>query len=172
MLLLIGWMIGIFLFSSQIGMESGQMSDGICYRIVSAVNSVFDMDWGAEKMGEYTEFIHYPIRKLAHMTEYGILAVLTCWNIRLRSGEENRLQKLCMTQGNLFAFLFSLLYAITDEYHQTFVPGRAGTFFDVCVDSVGALAGLGIMTIVRRWHERKHKVGEGLEEGTGRDIRD
>jgi VanZ family protein len=40
------------------------------------------------------------------------------------------------------AFVVSVLYAASDEYHQTFVPGRNGTPVDVGVDAVGALVAL------------------------------
>jgi VanZ family protein len=44
---------------------------------------------------------------------------------------------------------FSLLFAVFDEYHQTFVPGRGGTRTDVAIDALGAsLAGL------IAWHRR------------------
>jgi VanZ family protein len=40
------------------------------------------------------------------------------------------------------AFLVSVLYAASDEYHQTFVPGRSGRLVDVGVDTIGALVAL------------------------------
>ena len=42
------------------------------------------------------------------------------------------------------------LYAVTDEFHQLFVPGRSGQFSDVVLDSAGALAGL----LYWHWRER------------------
>ena len=43
------------------------------------------------------------------------------------------------------AFVLSLLYAISDELHQTFVPGRSGRLTDVGFDSLGALLALGLV---------------------------
>lgn len=40
------------------------------------------------------------------------------------------------------ALLLAVLYAISDEFHQTFVPGRNGTPVDVAIDSLGASLGL------------------------------
>lgn len=48
----------------------------------------------------------------------------------------------------LVALLLSSLYAISDEYHQTFVPGRNGTLADVLVDGVGMVLALGIWLLV------------------------
>ena len=50
---------------------------------------------------------------------------------------------------------FCFLYACSDEYHQTFVPGRAGAMIDVAVDMAGVLFGLALvllacMTCMRR----------------------
>lgn len=73
------------------------------------------------------------VKKGAHMAAYALLAVL--WR---RALGENRLSWL-------MAFAITVLYAVSDEYHQTFVPGRNGAFIDVLVDSAGALASLVIM---------------------------
>ena len=43
-----------------------------------------------------------------------------------------------------FAFLICLLYAASDEFHQTFIPGRGGQVKDVIIDSCGALVGIGL----------------------------
>jgi len=45
--------------------------------------------------------------------------------------------------------LLSFLYACSDEFHQTFVPGRAGQFKDVLIDTAGALIGLIVVTLIR-----------------------
>jgi VanZ family protein len=66
------------------------------------------------------------LRKLAHMTEYAILAILL----------------LRATSASAWAFGLAVAYASTDEVHQTFVRGRHGTPVDVGIDAVGALLGL------------------------------
>jgi VanZ family protein len=45
----------------------------------------------------------------------------------------------------LSAMLLTVLYAISDELHQTYIPGRNGTPMDVMIDSLGALAALFIL---------------------------
>ncbi|MFA6004216.1 MAG: VanZ family protein [Elusimicrobiota bacterium] len=74
--------------------------------------------------------LDYPLRKAAHMTEYGVLffltrrAMLGSWSpARTWTGP---------------ALLFCLLYAMSDEYHQSFVPGRMGLWSDVLYDLSGA----------------------------------
>ncbi|MDX6768977.1 MAG: VanZ family protein [Elusimicrobiota bacterium] len=76
----------------------------------------------------------YPLRKVAHMVEYGVLALLV-----RRAGA-----------GNAAAFVFSVLYAASDEWHQSFVPGRAGAASDVFIDGAGALTALVAGGILKR----------------------
>ena len=47
-----------------------------------------------------------------------------------------------------YAWIFCILYAMSDEFHQLFVPGRSGEIRDICIDSLGALLGIIIMTCV------------------------
>ncbi len=74
------------------------------------------------------------LKKIAHVVEYGILAWL--WWRALRYTFDDKLVLVCM------AFAVTVLYAITDEYHQTFVSGRHGQISDVFIDLVGAIGGL------------------------------
>ncbi|MEO8689853.1 MAG: VanZ family protein [Solirubrobacteraceae bacterium] len=69
------------------------------------------------------------LRKAAHMTEYGLLWFL--WWRALGYGSP------------LPAVAITLLWAASDEYHQSFVEGRHGTLWDVAIDAVGV--GLGLL---------------------------
>jgi len=69
------------------------------------------------------------LRKLAHIAEY---AVLTLFLIRaLKEHRLNRRQLLFL------AMILALLYAASDEYHQTFVLGRQGVVRDILIDGAG-----------------------------------
>jgi VanZ family protein len=74
------------------------------------------------------------LRKLAHMTEYAVLALLL----------------LRATGSYAWALGLTVGYACTDEFHQTFVRGRHGSPVDVGIDAVGALIGLAVWRRVRR----------------------
>ena len=85
---------------------------------------------------------HYPdtlldfvLKKAAHTIEYGILTFLL-W--RALSRGRGALSRPAL----VIAFVVSVFYAASDEYHQTFVPGRNGTLVDVGIDAVGALVAL------------------------------
>jgi VanZ family protein len=75
------------------------------------------------------------LRKCAHMTEYAVLAIL----LRRATGSSR------------WAFVLTVAYACSDEFHQTFVRGRHGSPIDVGIDAIGALIGLGVW---RRFRDR------------------
>jgi VanZ family protein len=80
----------------------------------------------------------FPLRKLAHMTEYGILAYLI---------ERALKGSFAVSPRALFltAWVLALLYAASDELHQHFVVGRHASPIDVLIDAAGA----GIALILR-----------------------
>ena len=52
--------------------------------------------------------------------------------------------------SQLFASLcLTILYAASDEFHQRFTPGRNASPWDVCIDTIGGLAGLTILCLAR-----------------------
>ena len=71
----IAMMYLIFSFSSQTGKESGNLSHEISYQIVSAADRILDKNLSEESKNTYADKIELPARKLAHMTEYCILAI-------------------------------------------------------------------------------------------------
>ncbi len=100
-----------------------------------------------ESMSLYKSFVgffgdreiisHNAFRKLAHFSEYAALSFSftgTMYSIK---------RKLC-PWINLF---FCVLYSMSDEVHQFFVPERACRPFDVFVDSLGIFFGMGMFFI-------------------------
>src|SRR6202035_5141994 len=77
------------------------------------------------------------IRKLGHVTEYAILAVLM-WRAQ-RGGTVWKLKT-----SILFAIVWiaCAVFAASDEFHQSFVPSRTASFHDVMIDVCGAVVGL------------------------------
>jgi len=93
------------------------------------------------------------LKKGAHMLAFGLLAFLL-WRAVRRTWPNGR--------ARLWAFLGSLLYAISDEWHQTFIPGRNGTPVDVAIDVMGMVLALGLIA----WGQGKGGF-EGGDEGLG-----
>ena len=94
------------------------------------------MGWNTAELAELAEWLQYPVRKLAHMTEFGILSVLMFHAIKNYKFVDS------IKKRYLFAWLGAVAYAVTDEFHQLFVPGRSGNLFDVCVDATGVTIAL------------------------------
>lgn len=77
-------------------------------------------------------------KKSVHVASYAVLAIL------MRRG-------LGPTpHATLWALALTLLYAISDEYHQSFVPGRTARATDVLIDMLGATIGLAAMQLRHR----------------------
>ncbi len=72
--------------------------------------------------------------KLAHFAVYGLLAA------SLISACRPGLRQLRPGRVAAIAILWCLLYGLTDEFHQSFIPGRSVSFLDILADTLGALA--------------------------------
>ncbi|AQQ54044.1 VanZ family protein [Planococcus lenghuensis] len=124
------WMALIFFLSGQQGSASGGLSSGITGMVMNTIESVLPF------LEIDPEQFHTFIRKCAHFIAYLILAVLALYALR-QSGIHG-------IRSIFSAFIIAVLYAISDEYHQSFVPGRGPAVTDVLIDSAGAAAGIGL----------------------------
>ena len=148
------FMIVIFCFSAQPAEESSAESSRIVNLVLQGVESLRGFEFSSEEFAIYAEKIHTPIRKLAHMTEYALLA----WTILIPTlylKRERWWKKKEKTEQMLWKFLdkkviikicfgsifITMLYASTDEFHQLFVEGRSGKVMDVLIDTCGAMLG-------------------------------
>lgn len=120
-LMLLVWMLVIFLFSNQ--PHSGETTKSIIEQIMPNIktNSLLDM-------------INFIVRKSAHITEYFILALLTISLLK----EYTKKQSVILVSSLIFCFI----YALTDEFHQSFIPGRSSLFRDVLIDTSGSVLSL------------------------------
>ena len=96
------------------------------------------------------------LRKLAHATEYALLTLLWAWALRPA------------TRWNvLAAAVIAVLYAASDEFHQTFVEGRHGSPVDVLVDSAGVLIAIALLRYHRALRTTAGTRGAGTRTGRG-----
>lgn len=101
--------------------------------------------------------------KLAHFLAYGLLGVLLSRSLRPMKVET--WQRIILITG------LTTLYGISDEYHQSFVPGRDVSALDVLADGVGGF----LAAQVLYWWDRRqvrisqfsplHRRGEGSRSG-------
>jgi VanZ family protein len=94
------------------------------------------------------------VRKGGHLTEYAILALLTWRALRLTLSSTPSVSGLFLR-----SMMIVVVYAASDEFHQTFVPQRYGSVVDVGIDATGAALGLGMMLLVGRWLGRRTRGG-------------
>lgn len=125
-------MIVIFNFSAQVAEESQELSSGITEVIIETVEKI-----APDTRINHGVLSHY-VRKNAHFSVYLLLGMLVVNALMVSFYERQILKK----QKISIAILACIIYAISDELHQTFVPGRGGQVSDVILDSIGA--GIGI----------------------------
>jgi len=82
------------------------------------------------------ELLHIILRKSAHLTEYAIFSLFLYHAFEGIQPHAWRLRRA------IFAVLAAALYSLTDEYHQTFEPGRTASLVDCGIDTLGAIAGM------------------------------
>ncbi|MBQ2989331.1 MAG: VanZ family protein [Clostridia bacterium] len=147
--LLVIWILTIalviFLFSAQTGTESGNVSRGLMEKIAELLRLEAD---GRERM-------HFLIRKAAHIAEYAVLGASVCV-LLFYLADVRYLKRLSDLRAAVCALIFSFLFAVTDEIHQAFVPGRGPAFTDVLIDTVGAALGIAVIFCFGR-HQRQKK---------------
>jgi len=88
------------------------------------------------------------VRKCAHLTEYAILASLLFR--AFRQGRDN------FWRAASTALVIAAIYAALDEFHQSFVPSRTASPYDVAIDVAGAL--VGVLIYWRATGNRKPKI--------------
>ncbi|MDB4286114.1 VanZ family protein [bacterium] len=118
------WMLLIFLLSHQ-DKDTSSLKVGLIQQILGWIG--IDGEW------LMTGTRGFFLRKLAHFSEYFILLILSF-----------RVANLYYLPPKTFwiPLLGCFLYACTDEFHQTFVPGRVGSPIDVGIDTLGAILGI------------------------------
>lgn len=143
LILTVGWMLLIFGFSSQTGTESGSLSALLSEPITKLLIRFAD-DSSTEAESALFSRVDIGVRKIAHFTEYAILGGLLVLLFRIR-----RVRLIWLP------WLIGTLYAVTDEWHQSFSPGRSCDPKDVLIDACGVLIGVLIsFTLLQRWRKK------------------
>ena len=138
----------IFWFSAQPAAESTEMSDTVSHLILLLGTKLGFFHGNPAQYADLIELMSFPVRKTAHMTEY---LVFYC---AVRFGLHFTYQPLNVKRRLLTALAIVFLYACTDEFHQLFVPGRAGRFTDVLIDCFGCTVVTLICTIKKSSSQR------------------
>lgn len=138
-LLVLSVMACIFYLSSQPATVSRALSNKVVQQLRSYIEAA---TWLVPSIKE--AYLRNPVvvtRKLAHVAIYMVLGLVSylalprAWSVRKRVA---------------LVIMLCLVYAITDEFHQSFVPGRGPEIRDVLIDTLGSSIGMGIGMSIRR----------------------
>lgn len=151
-LLLLGTFYIIFGFSSQDGEKSGSLSRRITEKIATLIPQIQkENEIEKENIMNTMESI---IRKMAHFSIYTVvglllMALVSTYNIK----EKNRLI-ISLTTG--------IIYATSDEIHQSFVPGRSPMITDIVIDTMGVILGILLIIlgkkIIKKYRKNKQNM--------------
>jgi VanZ family protein len=112
--------------------------------VIWILSSIPDLNSGLEQ-----DFL---LRKIAHGLVFAVLTFL------LFRALPTRLEKGILRLG--YAGAATLLYALVDEVHQTFVPGRSGALADVAIDAIGIVAMLLLLSVLS--NSRRYRLAAKL----------
>ena len=139
-MLTIACMVCIFCFS----MDNANKSSDKSGRVTKTAVQTFVKDYNKmppSKQMSVMDKAEHIVRKLAHYSIYTLLGFLASLTVGRRK---------LFSKKSLGVLLFCFLYACSDEIHQIFVPGRAGMFTDVLIDTSGALTGM-LISMTAMW---------------------
>ena len=140
-LLAVGWMVLIFTLSAQSAEESGGLSALISTPVTNAIAS-----WqGIEDTAALYQQVDGVVRTTAHFSEYavlGALVLLACRSIGIR--------------WRWLPLLIGGLYAVVDEWHQSFSPGRVSDPADVLIDACGVFFGSMLTYLIIKVRRKNH----------------
>ena len=132
MLLLLSTFFIIFGFSSQDGEKSGNISKKITEEIITRIPQIQEKEQNEREA--ITLRIEKVIRKIAHFSIYtavGLLLMALISTFEMK--EKNRI---------IISLIIGIIYASSDEIHQSFVPERSPMITDVMIDTMGVMLGI------------------------------
>lgn len=117
------WMTAIF-FVTQLPYFTGQNTAQVIQKVV--VKESNPINYAPNNAPADINELNLIVRKITHVIVFGILAFLL-----FKSLETFR-------YSYILAWVLTVLYAISDEWHQSFMPERVAAYQDVLFDSFGA----------------------------------
>lgn len=140
--LLVCWMILIFNLSAENAKTSSKTSGRIVDKVISLLVPDYE-ELDKPEQNEIREKFQFVIRKTAHFTIYGILGILAYLSIATY-------KNIPLLFRLISPALVCLIYSVSDEIHQRFVPGRSGELRDVLIDFCGSLLGITAVFLITR----------------------
>lgn len=161
--LAIGWMVCIYNLSGMNSSKSNGKSADILSIIIADTLDVTN-DYGITnvhpndaKIERASRIMNTPMRKVMHASVYLVLAFFLMVFTNTISDHKYYWWTL------IISLVLAVFFAITDEYHQTFVSGRSGQALDIVIDSIGVMVGLIFYTTYHVVY--RHAYNKGMMEG-------
>jgi len=126
-------------FSGQNGSQSDALSKGLAAWVLSLLPK--------DETAENLALLNFILRRLAHFGLYFLLGFGLTGIVERRKGVPTA----------LVVVLLGGLFALSDEIHQRFSPGRSSSGWDVALDICGVAAGCVFLGILQWWKERPHR---------------
>ena len=130
--------IGLIMFEST-DFFSSEHTGGMFYMLLTRL-------FGHIDFYRFLVFHHY-LRKTGHVVGYGMLSLLLLRGWRATLGRVPTL----LLRTALLSWLGTAIVAALDEWHQSYIPSRTGTIWDVALDSV---AGVAFLVVAYFWLQR------------------
>ena len=141
------WMALIFSFSMETAAESSESSGGFIRSLLETFEDDF-LSLSHDDQHAKIESLSYIVRKSAHFCIFGMLGILVTSAVSTHG--------LPSKKTALFSLIICVLYAVSDEIHQYFVPGRACMLRDMLIDTCGAACGVAAVSFLI-YMVRKHR---------------
>jgi len=138
MIFLVLTFISIFNFSNQDGQTSGGLSRKVARKIVDVFP--YTKNLKEENKNKIVEKSQPIIRKGAHLSIYTLVGIFIMSFIST--------YKIHVRYKFLISILVGLIYASSDEIHQSFIPGRTASVIDVGIDTSGVVLGIILVLII------------------------
>ena len=136
-------LLAIFCFSNQ--------PSNISYAVTGQVMSVISKTPQTQEEWNLWGMIVPFVRKLAHIFLYSIFS--TAFYLYICTVK--RLNKKSIKGRLILTVALAMLIGVLDEYHQSFIPGRGASFWDVIIDVIGALLGVMFASLIIRIRMRR-----------------
>lgn len=122
----------IFQFSSENSTASTTRSKGVMRKLINIFP--YTRNLSEKTKNKIVDRAQPIIRKLAHFSIYMLVGILIMSFVST--------YKLLLWKKFSISIIVGLIYAISDEYHQSFVPGRSAEIRDIVIDTVGVIVGI------------------------------
>ena len=144
---LLFWGIIIFLLSQQSADNSNELSKELTEKIIKIIDNIIGLEADSVSSINRVEQTNNITRKCAHFGMYFILGILAI-NAFMRT-------RFILNKAFFFSAILCLIYAISDEFHQKFIPGRSGEIRDMLIDTIGAIIGIGLIWLIKQIRHHK-----------------